>query len=58
MFDFKEYKYSSYNAINQNQKQKQTKLQRNKVLELYGGYAEFLNYHKAMHEEREAIILE
>ena len=56
IFDFKEYKYSSYNAINQ--KHKQTKLQRNKVLELYGGYAEFMNYHKVMHEEREAIILE
>jgi REP element-mobilizing transposase RayT len=54
--DFSNYNYSSYKAIVA--KQKPTKLKRDNVIELYGGYNEFLNYHHVMHDEREAVILE
>ncbi len=56
IYNFREYIYSSFKAIVE--KQKPTNLQRNNVLELYGGYDEFFNYHDVMHDEREAIILE
>jgi hypothetical protein len=53
--DFKNYKYSSFKAINGKGK---TSMARDFVLELFGGKEEFLNYHNVLHEERTEIILE
>lgn len=53
--DFKEYSFSSYNAILSN---KPTKLCRNIVIELFGGVDNFINYHQHVHQERIKLILE
>ena len=53
--NFKIYKYSSFKAI---AGKKKTSIDRDFVLELFGGKEEFLNYHNVLHEERTEIILE
>lgn len=53
--DFKDYRYSSYNAILSSSA---TNIDRKLVLELFGGKNEFINYHQIVHDERESIILE
>lgn len=53
--DFKEYKFCSYKAILSKGK---TNLDREFLLELFGGKDEFINYHSVMHEERDAVIME
>jgi len=53
--DFRKYRYSSYLAIPGT---KQTNIDREHVLKLYGGKENFLDYHEGWHEERSSIILE
>jgi REP element-mobilizing transposase RayT len=53
--NFKNYKYSSFKAI---EGKKKTSIDRNFVLDLFGGLEEFKNYHNVLHEERTEIILE
>lgn len=53
--DFRKYRYSSYKALTGNA---QTKMNREAVYEIFGGKSSFINYHSAMHEEREKDILE
>ena len=53
--NFKKYKYSSYRAITSTLK---TNVNREFVVDLFGGESEFHNYHAVMHDERESLILE
>jgi putative transposase len=53
--DFRKYTYSSWSAFNSN---KTTHLNRNLLIELFGGHDEFQNYHQFLHEEREFNLLE
>ncbi len=53
--DFKDYKFSSFQALKGKSK---TKINRELVLDIYGGIEDFLNYHNSMHDERDGIILE
>lgn len=53
--DFKNYKFSSYKAI---LSAEETRVNRELVKDLFGGEHEFLEYHKFVQEEKEAIILE
>lgn len=53
--DFRNYRYSSWSAFNSN---KTTQLNRNLLIELFGGHDEFQNYHQFLHEEREYNLLE
>lgn len=53
--DYKNYKFSSFQAIKGKSK---TSIDREFVLNIYGGRDEFLNYHNVVHDDREAIILE
>mgnify|MGYP001091428824 CR=1 FL=1 len=53
--DFKKYRFSSFKAILGKGK---TSINRDFVLNLFGGLEEFKNYHNVLHEERTEIILE
>ena len=53
--NFRKYKYSSYKAILASAK---TNIDREFVIDLFGGKDEFLNYHNVMHEEKENVVLE
>lgn len=52
---FKDYKFSSYNAI---LSESATKVNRSLVLEIFRGKADFVDFHNGWHNEKEAIILE
>lgn len=53
--DFRNYKFSSWKAYNST---KSSALNRELLLEFYGGPNEFIGYHSHFHEERELILLE
>ena len=53
--DFKTYDYSSYKAL---LSAKPTKLNRNLVMEIFGGKPEFIEYHNYFHDEKQEIIIE
>ncbi len=53
--DYKEYFYSSYNALISNSK---TKVNRELVMDIFDGLESFLNYHKVIHQEKIGLILE
>lgn len=53
--NFKQYRFSSYSACINN---KSTKIDRNLVLDIFGGKEGFLNYHSVMHDERDNFIAE
>lgn len=53
--NFRNYKYSSYHSILSS---KPTKIDRDLVLEIFGGREEFVLYHQYNREEQEAIVLE
>jgi putative transposase len=53
--DFRNYKLSSWKAYNST---KLSALNRELLLEFYGGQNEFLDYHEHFHEERELNLLE
>lgn len=53
--DFKKYRYSSFKAISETGK---TSIDRDFVLDIFGGKKEFVNYHNVLHEELIDVILE
>ncbi len=53
--DFRQYTYSSYDKI---LNQPNINFCRDVVFELFGGRADFINYHSFMHDERGALELE
>lgn len=53
--NFRTYKFSSYQAIISDSS---TKINKNLVLNIFDGKADFVNYHSGWHEENENIILE
>lgn len=55
VFDFKNYRYSSYKAYILTQP---TKISKNHGLELFDGLEGFLNFHNYYHDEKEDLMLE
>lgn len=53
--DFRQYHFSSYNAYVSISR---SEIARKKILDLFGGQDEFMNYHQFIHSERQNLILE
>jgi len=53
--NFRHYKYSSYHSIFS---KKTTKIDRDFVLDIFGGREEFVSYHQFFRDEKEAVVLE
>ena len=52
---FEDYYFSSFSALLSHN---HTKLSKELVISIFGGREEFINYHKVVHQEKEALILE
>ncbi len=52
---FKDYRYSSFKVFSSSQ---HTKVNREHILDIFGGLENFLNYHDVVHDERQNLILE
>ena len=53
--NFKNYRFSSYSAFNNN---KTTKIDKDLVFDIYDGFDGFENYHLVMHDVKEAVVIE
>ena len=53
--NYKNYKYSSYKALDGNKK---TKMDRKLVYRIFGDKEDFIHYHNGWHHEKESIIIE
>ena len=53
--DFRKYEHSSYHSILSS---KATKIDRDLVLEIFGGKQEFVSYHQFFWDEKDAIVIE
>jgi putative transposase len=53
--NFRNYKFSSYNALIGNSK---TNISKEAVYDIFGDRTSFINYHSVMHDEKEQVIIE